>query len=175
RASCPGCRSAECLVACCEHKGHRSACRRPRARQRQWCLCATASGEARPDEDLPAADQQHDLPGNGPYRRQWRRPLGFATGLGSGLERPASIPRRPRTRTGSAALGIYRARVASAKADRQGREGREGIDMYWPATTAVASGTTGLETESVPGVRGPATAIVPVARTRSVLPCTEDP
>ena len=47
--------------------------------------------------------------------------------------------------------------------------------MYWPATTAVASGTTGLETESVPGVRVPATAIVPVARTRSVLPCTEDP
>lgn len=47
--------------------------------------------------------------------------------------------------------------------------------MYWPATTAVAPGTTGLETESVPGVRGPATAIVPVARTRPVLPCTESP
>ena len=47
--------------------------------------------------------------------------------------------------------------------------------MYWPATTAVASGTTGLETESVPGVRGPARVIVPVTRTRSVLPCTEEP
>ena len=47
--------------------------------------------------------------------------------------------------------------------------------MYWPATTAVASGTTGLESESVPGVRVPATAIVPVARTKSVLPCTEEP
>ena len=66
--------------------------------------------------------------------------------------------------------------------------------MYWPATTAVAPGTAGLETESVPGVRGTgrgqgapgaapprmaspvaARAIVPVARTRSALPCTEDP
>jgi WhiB family transcriptional regulator, redox-sensing transcriptional regulator len=47
--------------------------------------------------------------------------------------------------------------------------------MYWPATTAVASGTAGLETESVPGVSGPGRVIVPVTRTRSVLPCTEDP
>jgi WhiB family redox-sensing transcriptional regulator len=28
------------------------------------------------------------------------------------------------------------------------------MDMYWPGTTVVASGTTGLEAESVPGVRG---------------------
>jgi WhiB family transcriptional regulator, redox-sensing transcriptional regulator len=66
--------------------------------------------------------------------------------------------------------------------------------MYWPATTAAAPGTVGLETESVPGVRGTgrgqgapsvapqrvaspgaARAIVPVARTGSALPCTEDP
>jgi WhiB family redox-sensing transcriptional regulator len=66
--------------------------------------------------------------------------------------------------------------------------------MYWPATTAVAPGTVGLETESVPGVRetgrgqgapsvapqrvaspGAARAIVPVARKGSALPCTEDP
>ena len=66
--------------------------------------------------------------------------------------------------------------------------------MYWPATTAVASGRAGLEMESVPGVRetgrgqdgpgaltqraaspGTSRAIVPVARTGSVLPCTEDP
>src|SRR6266481_970233 len=68
------------------------------------------------------------------------------------------------------------------------------MDMYWPGTTAVASGTTGLETESVPGVRGPgrdqdaptavprqATSpganrdVVPVARTGSDMPCMEDP
>jgi len=66
--------------------------------------------------------------------------------------------------------------------------------MYRPGTTAVVSGTAGLETESVPGVRGTgrgqdapgtplrqatspgaSTVIVPVARTRSALPCTEDP
>jgi WhiB family transcriptional regulator, redox-sensing transcriptional regulator len=66
--------------------------------------------------------------------------------------------------------------------------------MYWPATTAVAPGPAGLETESVPGVRGTgrgerapgaapqrvpspvaARAFVPVARTGSALPCTEDP
>jgi WhiB family redox-sensing transcriptional regulator len=66
--------------------------------------------------------------------------------------------------------------------------------MYWPATTAVAPGTVGLETESVPGVRGTgrgqgapgvapqraaspgaARAIVPVARTGSALPCIDDP
>jgi len=66
--------------------------------------------------------------------------------------------------------------------------------MYWPATTAVAPGTVGLETESVPGVRGTgrgqgalgvapqravspgeARAIVPVARTGSALPCTDNP
>jgi len=63
--------------------------------------------------------------------------------------------------------------------------------MYWPATTAVAPATVGLETESVPGVRGTgrgqvaapqrvaspvaARAVVPVARTGSALPCTEDP
>ena len=63
--------------------------------------------------------------------------------------------------------------------------------MYWPATTAVAPGRAGLETESVPGVREAgrgqgaapqrvaspvaARAVVPVARTGSVLPCTEDP
>lgn len=33
--------------------------------------------------------------------------------------------------------------------------------MYWPGTTAVASGTTGLEAESVPGVRG--TGVGPAA------------
>ena len=66
--------------------------------------------------------------------------------------------------------------------------------MYWPATTAVAPGTVGLETESVPGVRGAgrgqgargaepqrvaspvaARAVVPVVRTGSALPCTDDP
>ena len=63
--------------------------------------------------------------------------------------------------------------------------------MYWPATTAVAPGTVGLETESVPSVRGTgrgqgaapqrvaspvaARAVVPVARTGSALPCTDDP
>jgi WhiB family redox-sensing transcriptional regulator len=66
--------------------------------------------------------------------------------------------------------------------------------MYPPGTTAVAPGTTGLETESVPGVRGTGRgqgapgavprqmtssgangAIVPVARTRSALPCVRDP
>ena len=63
--------------------------------------------------------------------------------------------------------------------------------MYWPAATVVAPGTTGLETESVPEVRGtgrsqgapvavprqvaPSGAsrtVVPVA---SVLPCSTDP
>jgi WhiB family transcriptional regulator, redox-sensing transcriptional regulator len=66
--------------------------------------------------------------------------------------------------------------------------------MYPPGTTAVAPGTTGLETESVPGVRGTGKgrgapgavprqmassgasgAVVPVARTRSALPCVSDP
>jgi len=66
--------------------------------------------------------------------------------------------------------------------------------MYWPATTAVAPCRAGLETESVPGVReagrgqdapsavpqqaaspGVTRAIVPMASTRTVLPCTEDP
>jgi WhiB family transcriptional regulator, redox-sensing transcriptional regulator len=57
--------------------------------------------------------------------------------------------------------------------------------MYWPAITTVAPGTVGLETESVPGVRGTgrgqgaspvaARAVVPVARTGFALPCTEDP
>jgi WhiB family redox-sensing transcriptional regulator len=66
--------------------------------------------------------------------------------------------------------------------------------MYWPAATAVPSGTTRLETESVPEVRGtgrsqdaPVTVqrqaapsgasrtVVPVARTRPVLPCSTDP
>jgi WhiB family transcriptional regulator, redox-sensing transcriptional regulator len=72
------------------------------------------------------------------------------------------------------------------------------MDMYWPGTTVVASGTTGLEAESVPGVRGtgagPAVAvpeqavspgaamvIVPVAPVAGVLatgpglPCMADP
>ena len=43
---------------------------------------------------------------------------------------------------------------ASETDDEQTDELREGMDMYWPGTTAVASGTTGLEAESVPGVRG---------------------
>jgi len=66
--------------------------------------------------------------------------------------------------------------------------------MYWPGTTAVTTGTAGLESASVPVIResgigqdargavsrpaaSPRTtrAIVPVARTKSVLPCTEDP
>ena len=64
--------------------------------------------------------------------------------------------------------------------------------MYWPGTTAVTTGTAGLESASVPVVRGigqgargavsrqatsPGTtrAIVSAARTKSVLPCTEDP
>jgi WhiB family transcriptional regulator, redox-sensing transcriptional regulator len=66
--------------------------------------------------------------------------------------------------------------------------------MYWPGTTAVTTGTAGLESASVPVVResgigqdargavsrqatspGTTRAIVPVARTKSVLPCTEDP
>jgi len=66
--------------------------------------------------------------------------------------------------------------------------------MYWPGTTVVAPGTTGLEAESVPGVRrtgrgqdalgtaprqmassGVSGTIVPVARTGSALPCVSDP
>jgi WhiB family transcriptional regulator, redox-sensing transcriptional regulator len=69
------------------------------------------------------------------------------------------------------------------------------MDMYWPGTTAVASGTTGLEAESVPGVRGAGPAVaVPeqavstatamvmaqmggpaVAGTGPGLPCMGDP
>jgi len=66
--------------------------------------------------------------------------------------------------------------------------------MYWPGTTAVTTGTAGLESASVPVVResrigqdargavsrqaispGTTRAIMPVARNKSVLPCTEDP
>ena len=66
--------------------------------------------------------------------------------------------------------------------------------MYWPGTTAVAPGTTELEAESVPGVRGPgrghgapvavplqatspgaSRAMVPVPRAGSGLPCMKDP
>jgi len=66
--------------------------------------------------------------------------------------------------------------------------------MYWPGTTAVALGTTGLEAESVPGVRGPGRgqgaptavppqatspgagrAVAPVPRAVPDLPCMKDP
>ena len=49
------------------------------------------------------------------YRRcrQARQPNGFATSLGSGLERLAWIPSRPRTRTGSAAFVIVGPAVLS--------------------------------------------------------------
>ena len=55
--------------------------------------------------------------------------------------------------------------------------------MYWPGTTAVASGTTGLEAESVPGVRGtgmgPAAAMpqqaVPAGATRVMVPAPGGP
>jgi WhiB family redox-sensing transcriptional regulator len=62
------------------------------------------------------------------------------------------------------------------------------MDMYWPAATAVAPGTTGLETESVPEVRGAGRSQdAPVAVLRQaappgesrtiapVLPCSTDP
>ena len=54
-----------------------------------------------------------------------------------------------------------RATSVSETDDEQTDELREGMDMYWPGTTAVASGTTGLEAESIPGVRG--TGVGPVA------------
>jgi len=63
--------------------------------------------------------------------------------------------------------------------------------MYWPAATAVAPGTTGLETESVPEVRGTGSSqgapvavprqVVPSGASRTiapvapVLPCSTDP
>ena len=66
--------------------------------------------------------------------------------------------------------------------------------MYWPGTTAVAPGTTGLEAESEPEVRGPGRgrgapvalptqatppgagrAMAPVPRAAPHLPCTKDP
>ena len=66
--------------------------------------------------------------------------------------------------------------------------------MYWPGTTAVTTGTAGLESASVPVVRGTGTgqdargallrqtaspgtsrAILPVVRTKPALPCSEDP
>jgi WhiB family transcriptional regulator, redox-sensing transcriptional regulator len=66
--------------------------------------------------------------------------------------------------------------------------------MYWPGTSAVAPGTTGLEAESEPEVRGPGRgqgapvalptqatspgagrAMAPVPRAAPDLPCTKDP
>jgi WhiB family transcriptional regulator, redox-sensing transcriptional regulator len=60
---------------------------------------------------------------------------------------------------------MYRASATSASEtdDEQTDELREGMDMYWPGTTAVASGTTGLEAESVPGVRGTGVGAAPAA------------
>ncbi len=66
--------------------------------------------------------------------------------------------------------------------------------MYWPGTTVAASGRTGSEAESIPGVQEPGRGLaapaavpgratspgatrvrVPVAATVPVLPCTVDP
>src|SRR5262249_56338815 len=65
---------------------------------------------------------------------------GCGWGLGSGLERPASIPtgRGPENRV----RGLSYARAAGSaewntrRADRRGREGKA---MYWPGTTAARS------------------------------------
>jgi WhiB family transcriptional regulator, redox-sensing transcriptional regulator len=107
----------------------------------------------------------------------------------TGLDPPkAADPNRVR------GLSYVPASATSASETDEQDEAREGMDMYWPGTTAVASGTAGLEAESVPGVRDPrrgqtapvavprqaaspgeSRVMVQVARTRPVLPCTEDP